>query len=269
MEVTLKECIFGNKLKLALGMFFPSVWGAHRCASNLMRIAKNIMLSYLKNPSPTQGTVIDLIMNNTKYQFDEERATDILYLIIAGHYKTANSITMLLLELAKNPIEQFKLQKELREMNEEERLESTQLQNCMKESSRLWPVMTATGPVRKIQRDYVIESEDPKERDIMIPKNSCVFMPIICLFRNSNYFSDNEKFMPDRWNCPTDEMKKAWMPFGIGDCDCFGQSLSNCEIQSVLTRVCAMYHFEVVEEGSVDFFTAPKPIGVQLKVNRI
>lgn len=173
-----------------------------------------------------------------------------------------------LLELAKNPSEQFKLQKDLREMKEEERKDSEQLKKCIREAMRLWPV-SAPGPFRQVGRDYVVKRRDPTEKDIIIPKGSAVFMPIICLFRNETIFENHERFVPSRWECPTEDMKKAWMPFAVGGRNCIGQSLAMCEMQSILSKLCAGYNFEVVEEGSLDFFLILHPVGIRLKATKI
>jgi cytochrome P450 len=269
VHVTLREFVFAHPFKVMFGFLFPSVWHATGRARELMQIANNIMTSYRKNPRPTKGTVIDLIMSNPNYNDDGERAADVIDLIIAGHETSSNSMTMLLLELARNPIEQYKLQKELRELDEAGRPSSGQLKSCIRESMRLHPV-TAPGPIRQVGRDYVVPSDDPTSNGtIIIPKNSLVFMPIICLFHNSDIFPDHERFLPARWENPTEEMKRAWMPFAIGNRNCLGQALANCEMQSILSQVCARYNFEVVDEGSVSFFISLKPVGVRLKATKI
>jgi cytochrome P450 len=171
---------------------------------------------------------------------------------------SAASIAFLLLELAKNPTEQYRLQKELREMKEAERKDSEQLKNCIREAMRLWPV-SAPGPFRQVGRDYIVKSSDPSEKDIMIPKGSLVFMPIICLFRNESVFDDHQRFVPSRWDCPTEEMKKAWMPFAVGSRNCLGQSLATCEMQTILSRLCTNYNLKWWKRGHWTFFLSYTP----------
>jgi cytochrome P450 len=156
-------------------------------------------------------------------------------------------------------------------MGDEERKDSELLKRCIREAMRLWPV-SAPGPFRKVGRDYVVKSSNndtTDERDVMIPKGSAVFMPIICLFRNEAIFEDHERFEPARWETPTEEMKKAWMPFAVGIRNCLGQSLATCEMQVILSKICANYNFELVEEGSFDFFLILHPVGVRLKARKI
>lgn len=85
LDTTLKEFIFSNPLKQIFGAFVPSVRDAHRKAKLLMDIVDNIIRAYRKNPNPTPGTVIDLIMKNPNYNNDRERAADMVSLIVAGH----------------------------------------------------------------------------------------------------------------------------------------------------------------------------------------
>jgi cytochrome P450 len=85
LDVTMREFIFPNPIKSALGFLFPSVWRARRKAKDLMTLAKNMLQAYRKNPNSTRGTVIDSIVRNTKYENDDERAADLIDLIVAGH----------------------------------------------------------------------------------------------------------------------------------------------------------------------------------------
>jgi cytochrome P450 len=123
--------------------------------------------------------------------------------------------------------------------------------------------------MRAVGRDFVIQTKDPNDKDMIIPKGSLVFMPVICNFRNSVIFKDHAKFDPLRWEFPSEDMTKAWMPFGVGNRDCLGQSLANGEMQSILKRVCANFNFEVVEEGTVAFSNTLKPVGVRLRAKKI
>lgn len=226
VSIVLREFVFSNPLKILFGRFVPSVRRADQKAQRLMGIAKRIMQHYRQMDHPTPKTVLDLIMNNSNYSNDDERAADVVDLIIAGHETSANSMTFLLLELAKSPKEQKRLQQTLLALPEEERKHAKHLGSCIRESMRLWPV-TAPGPMRELGRDFVVPNNyakyhggdhklDKKDTAVVIPKGSCVFMPIICLFRNSKIFQDQDIFLPSRWENPTEEMKKAWMPFAIG-----------------------------------------------------
>jgi cytochrome P450 len=85
LDVTLREYIFSNPIKNLFGYLFPSRWIARRKAKELMALTKNIIRAYRKNPQPIKGTVIDTIVRNPNYCNDNERAADMIDLIVAGH----------------------------------------------------------------------------------------------------------------------------------------------------------------------------------------
>ena len=273
---TLKTFIFPNPFKMAVWFLFPSIWEAHQKARDLMQIARNIMEDYRQNETTkTKGTVIDLIMNNPNYNNDDERAADVVDIIIAGHETSANSMTFLLLELSKHLKEQQRLQKELSQLPPDERNSCSHLKNCIKEGMRLWPV-TAVGPIRVIGRDLVVAANDDElgksqsqEKDYFIPKGSLVFMPSIGVSRNPKYFDEPEKFVPTRWENPTEKSTKAFFPFSLGKRSCLGQSLANSEMQSILSRVLIKYEFSVAHEGTTGYFITTKPEGVRLKARKL
>jgi cytochrome P450 len=289
LHVTLSTFVFPNPFKMTFWFLFPSIWKAHSKARQLMSIARNIILSYRsKDPSRiTKGTVIDLIINNPNYNDDDERAADIIDLIVAGHETSSSSMTFLLLELAKNQHEQQKLQRVLRSLpDQQERTDSDYLKQCIKEGMRVWPV-AAVGPMRYVGRDFIIPagedddnddhsnkdndniSSEAQKEDFFIPKGSIVFMPAIAVLHNPKYFDRPLEFDPSRWQNPSDTMKRAFLPFSLGKRNCLGQSLANSEMQSILSRLCTHYNFELVDEGTVGMFITLKPIGVRLKATRI
>lgn len=274
VHITLKTFIFPNPFKMFVWFLFPSIWHAHQKAREFMQIAHNIMNAYRNNPSPTKGTVIDLIMNNPHYNNDDERAADVIDIIIAGHETSANSMSFLLLELAKHPKEQQRLHNELLKLAPEDRNGCDHLKNCVREAMRLWPV-TAVGPIRIVGRDYIVPAtpvndanSSNEHRDFFIPKGSLVFMPSIGIYHNELYFDDPESFIPSRWEDPSEYTKKVFSPFSLGKRSCLGQSLANSEMQSILSRMLVQYEFSVVDEGTTGYFITLKPLGVLLKATR-
>ncbi|KAG7363511.1 monooxygenase cytochrome P450 [Nitzschia inconspicua] len=212
-------------------------------------------------------------MNNPHYNSDDERAADVIDIIIAGHETSANSMTFLLLELAKHPEEQHRVNQELLKLAPEDRNSCEHLRNCVRESMRLWPV-TAVGPIRVVGRDYVVpachDSDNTKtdQKDFFIPKGSLVFMPSIGVYHNELYFDNPESFVPSRWENPSEEMKKVFLPFSLGKRNCLGQSLALSEMQSILSRVLVQYEFSVLDEGTTGYFLTLKPEGVLVKATR-
>lgn len=61
--------------------------------------------------------------------------------------------------------------------------------------------------------------------------------------RDPAVFPDPEEFLPERWKCPSQEMKSMYRPFSTGPRNCIGMHLARVQL---LLVVCAIYQrFEV------------------------
>lgn len=50
------------------------------------------------------------------------------------------------------------------------------------------------------------------------------------LHLNPRVFRDPEKFLPERWLDPSDEMMRDWIPFGLGSRQCIARNLATVEL---------------------------------------
>ena len=75
-------------------------------------------------------------------------------------------------------------------------------------------------------------------------------------------------FDPSRWDNPSDDALKAFMPFSLGRKNCIGQSLAKAEIETVLASLFVDYQFSVDSEGTAEFTFAYHPVGARLFVSK-
>jgi cytochrome P450 len=94
-------------------------------------------------------------------------------------------------------------------------------------------------------------------------------MPFYVLMRNHNIFQNPDSFNPSRWERPTDQMLRAYLPFAAGKRNCQGQALATMELNSVVARVVRAYKLEVVEEGAPYYMIALSPKGSKILVSKI
>ena len=235
---------------------------------HLLALGYKILESYRQLKSPRKGTVIDLIANNKNYVNDKERASDIVMILAAGHGTTAHTLAWTILELAKNPLEQEKLRKELRTLPLEQGTKSVFLSKCLKESMRLRP--TSLGSIRKITHDMIAyrKGRNGLKNSVMIPKGSAVLIPQILLNHNPDIFENPNIFDPSRWDNPSDDALKSLMPFSLGRKNCVGQSLAKAELETVLASLFIDYKFSVDCEGTGEFTFAFHPEGTRLFVSK-
>lgn len=252
------------------GRFIPAVHRSWDASKRLFALGERILASYRKLEDPTEGTVIECIVNDPKYKDDKERIADLIILLAAGHDTTGYSLAWTLLELAKNPAEQDALRTELLATPAEERLNSKALSNVIKESMRLNPV-AALGGVRTSSKDIIVNTSngDSKGSTFLIPKGSLMFLTSHLVLHNPKYFKDPDEFQPSRWEFPSKEATSAYMPFLVGPRACLGQGLANAEMRYVLSRLVADYEFTVEDEGTSTFFVTYKPINCMLVAKKL
>ena len=266
--LTLKEGIkcMVFPLRSRFGKYiFPEAKKAHLFSLKLIELGENILNFYRDMDNPTKGTVIDQIAQNTNYNSDKERVSDILVMIFAGHDTTGYSLSWILLELAKKPHELRLLRNELRSHPEEERSSLKILRNVVKEGLRLQPVTPMQ--LRVVNKD-IIYRRDEHSKGILIAKGRQVICSNFLLCRNEKYFKDADDFVPSRWDDASDDAIAVVTPFSIGRRNCVGQSLAMVELHCVLARLCSDYDFSVADEGVPTFHVSWKPAGARLNAKR-
>lgn len=174
-----------------------------------------------------------------------------LDMMTAGIDTTSHATAVALYFLAKNPDKQQKLFEEIQRYlpDKNQAVTSDILNNlkylkaCIKESMRMKPI--AIGNIRLMQKDTVLSN-------YKIPKGVEVVMPNFYLCQQDKYFSQAEKFIPERWLKSDDgkqpETKMAhpfvYMPFGFGPRMCLGRRFAELELETLLTKMVRNFHVE-------------------------
>jgi cytochrome P450 len=261
-----------NPVKNLFGFCYADIRQAQRDA---VRMKKNLGHRFLEacrsNPNPNKNSVVYLISNDPEYANDDERASDVMLYFLAGFETTAHSIAWTILELARNPNEQTKLRAALKEhdaqiTNDEEKPDfrlCPQLKNVTREALRLH-APAALGSVRIVAEDIAIPNTNQ-----IIPKGAICSMILYVILRNHNIFQNPDSFDPSRWEKPTEQMQRAYLPFATGKRNCQGQALATFELSSVVARVVRAYKLEVVKEGAPYYMITLNLSGSQILVTRL
>mmetsp|Transcript_5308 Transcript_5308/g.8392 ORF Transcript_5308/g.8392 Transcript_5308/m.8392 type:complete len:400 (-) Transcript_5308:92-1291(-) len=249
-----------SPLRAKFGSFIPSVRRAQKARARLNDFAKKMLQAYRKKTSKSQNatpdTIIGCIARNKKYEDDSRRIADIVMFLFSSIDNTAYSLAWTLVELAKHPEEATKLKNALNGSDDLRAQEM--LKDVLREGMRLRPPIAGIG-VRTLGRDFYLEN-----KSIVIPKGSSVFFPSLVMTRFD--VDDAESFRPSRWREHPD---KSFLLFSTGRRNCIGQSLALAEITWVLSRLCAKYDFEVVDEGTMEYSGTMKCIDTRLKAKHI
>ncbi|KAK4443567.1 cytochrome P450 4A10 [Podospora aff. communis PSN243] len=154
--------------------------------------------------------------------------------IFAGGYFIGVIIAQIFWLLARNPDKYTALRKEVLEANSSDNHVNTQslpyLQSVVKEGLRV--VMPSPARLPRIVSDQGLTVQGH-----FLPPGTNVGLGALQLHLNPDVFPDPEKFLPERWETATPEMRRDWVPFGMGVRSCIGRGLSNAVISEVMRAV--------------------------------
>ena len=160
----------------------------------------------------------------------------------AGHETTAKLLTWTLYLLAQNPEADEKLRKEIDGLEEGSPLtvvalsELQYLDQVLKEALRLYP------PAWLFDREPV---QDIDLGGYCVPKGSTIYLSPYVMQRDTRWFSEPEKFNPDRFS-PTHPVRMpryAYFPFGFGPRNCIGRGLAELNAKASLVVLLKAFRF--------------------------
>ena len=197
----------------------------------------------------------------------EDLKLNSMNLLVAGSTTTSSSMTLVIWNLCKHPDIKKKIQDILdAELTRKpyythsEVASITYMKYIIDESMRLSPVVSRGLPRTVPEGGYTFE-------EYHLPAGSTVSVPLYSFFRSSA-FENPDKFMPDRWYNPTQEMKDSFQPFSIGTRNCIGQEIARSEMMMMLCTLLRNYDFELIKEPVFfDTNLETKPIEMSVRIS--
>jgi cytochrome P450 len=187
-------------------------------------------------PSPLTA----LGINSVEGPSDEQIRDEIMTLFMAGHETTANTLTWALFLLAQHEDVERRVALAARDGDR------AYLERVVKEVLRIYPPAWIIG--RETLRDVTLSDGS------QIPAKTTVFMVPLLLHRKPEYFTDPERFEPDRW-LEGEPAPFAYIPFGGGARRCIGDEFALRETTIVLETLLRRYRFALEPGARVE--TAP------------
>ncbi|XP_037891543.1 probable cytochrome P450 49a1 isoform X2 [Glossina fuscipes] len=181
-----------------------------------------------------------------------------LDLFLVGVDTTSVAAASTIYQLARNPLKQEKLYKELKTVFPQNEAEINQyalqllpyLKACVKETLRMYPVVIANG--RSLQSDAVINN-------YCIPKGTHIIFPHLVVSNDPGYFREPRQFSPERWFKPNEkntgnQCRQYYngpkihpfvsLPFGFGRRMCVGRRFAEIELYTLLAKIFRKYKVE-------------------------
>ncbi|MEO7507666.1 MAG: cytochrome P450 [Pyrinomonadaceae bacterium] len=202
---------------------------------------------------------------------DEQVRDEALTLFIAGHETTANALVWTWYLLSQNPEVEARLHAELdlvlevgRPLTPADLPKLVYTERVIAESMRLYPPAWAVG--RKAVRDCQIG-------EYTIPANSLILVNIFGVHRDPRFFTDPERFDPDRWSAEEKERRHAYsyVPFGGGIRRCIGENFAWMEEVLVLAALARNWRLRLDPEQRVathPLMTLRPRFGMRMKLER-
>lgn len=212
---------------------------------------------------------------------------DAQLLVVAGSDTTANTMTNMIFELARQPQLYKRLQEEMlsifpegTEPNDLDliRDKAVLLKACIHESMRLWPVVP-TGLTRTVIRPFNLPTGE------YMHMGACVSLNAWTLHHDARNFARPNEFLPDRWLDENGELNieakrsgeakvdgaaklqsggdtapapaknkyephntKAFIPFSVGPTSCVGKNVAWAELRAVMSSFLLKYDVEMTDK---------------------
>lgn len=287
MAVTLEivaQCLFGaevtdiaervgNAIKVAMDRFMIDAGQAlllpfdlpdflaparRKAIRDLKKIINGIIHERRAAKEPREdllGTLLDVRDAEGRPMNDAQLRDEVMTLFLAGHETTALTLSWTCFLLAQNPEVEAKLVEELRAVlgdreptvEDVPRLRYTEM--ILKESMRLYPAVWGIG------RRAIADCEIGGYR-VTAGTNVFIFQAITQ--RDARFFSNPEKFDPERWREDPVRSGKiprfAYFPFGGGPRVCVGAAFAMMEATLLLAMIQQKFHLDLVPGHPVEPF---------------
>ncbi len=206
-----------------------------RQAIRKLDVAINAIIDQrLANPLPEGEPIrdmLDVLLDQTleqplsRRQIRDEVAT----FIVAGHETIASALTWSWQLLGENPD-----QRDLLRANPE------RASQVFDEALRLYP--PAWVITRRTLADVEID-------DFLIPANALVIVSPWIVHRNSDVWTEPDKFNPDRFNAGIPQL--GYLPFGTGPRLCIGRDLARLQGAQILSQLSANWRLDPIQTAQV------------------
>ncbi|EDW61474.1 cytochrome P450 12b1, mitochondrial [Drosophila virilis] len=173
-------------------------------------------------------------------------------MLMAGLDTTSSAFVTILYHLARNPVKQTQLRRELQRIlpRSEDVLTAENTKNmpylraCIKEGLRITSI--TPGNFRITTKDLVLSG-------YRVPRGTGVLMGVLELSNSDEYFAQSAQFIPERWlkpdtdgdtqSCPEARSRNpfVYLPFGFGPRTCIGKRIAELEIETLLVRLLRRY----------------------------
>ena len=224
-------------------------WRTYRAKKKLDELVYKIIEQRRKTPHDDLLSMLD--GSDDVRLSDKQLRDEVLTLLVAGHETTASVLTWTLMLLAQHPEVEAKLVTEVRSVlgerlpTVEDRPHLKYTEMVLKESMRLYPPAWILG--RELIRDCNIGGHE-------LSCGSVIYFSQWAIHRDARFFSEPERFNPDRWQDNLEQRlpRCVYFPFGAGARVCIGKALSMMEATLILAMVVRQFRLTLASDLPIE-----------------
>ncbi|KAI1378646.1 cytochrome P450 [Hypoxylon crocopeplum] len=208
----------GDKLMVLIDMVTSDVETAHS-----MKAMDQYTGNLVKTASSGSGSYPSRLLERAIPR--DQVQVELKDLCFAGTDSTGMNMAMILWYLCKSPDKYVKLREEIleRAAKDEDILSGPYLRGVVREGLRLsW-----ANPIRLPR---VVPQSGWHYRNYFFPAGTSVGVAAFQLHQDEKVFPDPQRFLPERWLQPTDQMLTNFFAFGKGNRACIAQNLGTAEL---------------------------------------
>lgn len=239
---------------LPLWIPLPSHLKIKKAVHTIKNVLDKVFEDRRKNPSDRYD-LLSMLME-TKYEdtgepMDNRQLRDeVMTIFVAGHETTANALSWTLYLLSTHPEERKKCIEELNRTLKGRTPEFADLRELkyltmvIEESMRLYPPAWIIGR-KAIKKDTIGKYK--------IAPNHNVLISPYALHRDKRYWSEPDKFIPERFT-PEEIIKRpklSYLPFGGGPRLCIGNNFAMMEMQIVLATILQRFTLKKINDKPI------------------
>ncbi|XP_028641336.1 cytochrome P450 3A25-like isoform X2 [Grammomys surdaster] len=171
--------------------------------------------------------------------------------IFAGYETTCNVLSFIMYTLATHPDIQTKLQNEIdailprkAPVTYDGLVEIEYLDMVINETLRLYPIGARISRLSK---------KDAEINGVFIPQNTKVDIPIFILHRDPEYWTEPEKFCPERFSKENKDRINpyVYMPFGSGPRNCIGMRFALITMKIAVVKILQNFSVQPCEKTEI------------------
>ncbi|KAF2895106.1 hypothetical protein ILUMI_11068 [Ignelater luminosus] len=252
-----------------LGRFLKIVTTPKDTAEFFMKVIKET-INYRESTNYYRKDMFQLLIELKNKQLEENKtpltldeiAAQAFVFFVGGFETTSSATTFLLFQLASHQDIQQKVRDEINVVLKKHNGKITYdsladlkyTVQVLDESLRLFPPVTQL--LRKCTEDYKIPGTD-----IVLQKGSQVFIPLLGIQTDPEYFPEPEKFDPERFSVENKNIRHfTHIPFGEGPRMCIGNRFALMQIKALLMVVLRNFKFSVNKNTQIPIKADPLSI---------